>query len=284
MRLDVYLAEYWPDRSRSEWQKLCKAGHVKVNSEVVVSPKFELDEDDAVTVSPPPVMDFANDTLPILYEDENVMVINKPAGILTHAKGAPLNEFTVAEFMRSRTSDQPEGNRPGIVHRLDRDTSGVIICARTPGAQTFLQRQFSDRKVKKTYLAIIEGVPKEAKSVLRLPIERNPKTPSMFRVGPNGKPAETACEVLWGDTKRTLVQLKPLTGRTHQLRVHMAYMGTPILGDRFYGKKTAQTQRLALHAYSLEITIPGGHRRTFSTSVPDDMQAFLPQEAWNAIT
>lgn len=283
MRLDAYLAEYWPDRSRSEWQKLCKAECVTVNGVVVVVSKTELDEDDIVKVNSPVTPDFSAESLPILYEDDNVTVINKPVSVLTHAKGAPCDEFTVGECMRARTTDKPEGNRPGIVHRLDRDTSGVIICARTPDAQSFLQKQFSDRKVKKTYLAILDGIPKQREAILRLPIERNPKMPSMFRVGANGKPAETHCKVLWADKKYSLVELKPLTGRTHQLRVHMSYLKTPILNDRFYGNNVKPKNRLGLHAYQLEITIPGGKRMSFTAPLPDNLTAMLAKEAWHGL-
>lgn len=254
-----------------------------VNGEVVTKPRFELDEDDAVVTNPPKDPDFAGSTLPVIYEDENVTVINKPAGVLTHAKGAPLEEFTVAEFMRGRTSDKPEGNRPGIVHRLDRDTSGIIICARTPEAHSFLQRQFSDRKVKKMYIAALSGVSESSEAIIRLPIERNPKAMSTYRVGANGKPAETRYKVLWQHEDRSLVELKPITGRTHQLRVHLSHIGVPILHDRFYGKVGAAGQRLALHAYSLEITIPGGLRKVFMAGVPEDMKQLLPLEAWHAI-
>lgn len=282
VRLDVYLAAYWPERSRSQWQKLCKAGHVSVNGEVVTSPKYELDEDDAVSVDPPKDPDYTSQTLPVIYEDENVTVIDKPSGILTHAKGAPLDEFTVGEFMRSRTTDQPDGNRPGIVHRLDRDTSGIIICARNPQTQTYLQRQFSNRNVKKVYMALVNGTPKEPQALIKLPIERNPKAPATFRVGTNGKPAETSYTVLWTNGEISLLELRPLTGRTHQLRVHMDYIGTPILGDRFYGKQKVTT-RLALHARSLEITIPDGQRKLFEAPVPDDMRALatdVADEVW----
>ncbi len=275
MRLDVYVAEYWPEHSRSQWQKYIKDGHVTVNGEVVTSPKYDISEDDFVKVQPPQKATFTDQSLPVLYEDENVTVINKPSGILTHAKGATLDEFTVAEFMRSRTTDAPEGNRPGIVHRLDRDTSGVIICARTPEAQSFLQRQFSFRKVKKTYIAIVDGEPKQPEAILRLPIERNPKAPATFRVGPSGKPAETSYKVLWSDGNHSILELRPLTGRTHQLRVHMAYLGVPIKNDRFYGNKKTGG-RLALHAYKLEITIPAGIRKTFKAPLPPDFTALLP--------
>lgn len=284
MRLDAYVAEYWPEHSRSTWQKYIKAGYVTVNGDVVTSPKYELSEDDEVKVNPPKQPNFVHEQLPILYEDDNVTVINKPAGVLTHAKGALLEEFTVAEFMRHRFQPgptkptAPDDTRTAIVHRLDRDTSGVLICARNPKAHSFLQKQFSLRKVKKTYLAVLDGEPKQHEAILRLPIERNPKAPATFRVSSNGKPAETSYRVLWTDGSHTLAELKPLTGRTHQLRVHTQYLGTPIMNDRFYNPKKS-SGRLALHAWQLEITIPGGERKTFTATIPTDFQALLPAEA-----
>lgn len=275
MRLDVYLATYWPEYSRSQWQKFCKDGHVSVNGEVVIDPAYSLGEDDEVQTTPPAVEDHSEKTLPVVYEDDNVIVINKPAGILTHAKGAPLNEFTVAEFMRFRTSDKPESNRPGIVHRLDRDTSGIIICAKNPEAHSHLQRQFSDRKVKKLYHALLESTPKELIAIIRLPLERNPKRPQTFRVGANGKPAETHYKVQ-SELKDNacLVELKPLTGRTHQLRVHMEYLGCPIIGDKLYGNGK-ESLRMYLHASQLEITIPGGERRVFEAPLPSEFTDYI---------
>jgi 23S rRNA pseudouridine1911/1915/1917 synthase len=271
VRLDVYLAQYWPEHSRSQWQKYISEGRVKVNGEVEKTAKTELGEDDEVTVELPEKPDHSGQTLPIIYEDDNVIVIDKPAGILTHAKGAPLDEFTVAEFMRSRTTDKPESNRPGIVHRLDRGTSGVIICAKTPEAHTHLQRQFSTRKVKKHYVAVLSKTPKEHEAIIRLPLERNPKKPQTFRVGGQGKPAETRYkvrDVLNGG--KCLVDMYPLTGRTHQLRVHMTYVGAPIEGDTLYNPDS-KADRMKLHAASLEITIPGGERKTFEASLPEGM-------------
>lgn len=270
MRLDVYLAEYWPEHSRSTWQKLCKDGHVKVNGEVISVPKFELGEDDEVTVETSKQADFTGQTLPILYEDDDVVVINKPAGILTHSKGALNDEFTVAEFMRTRTTDGVDGNRPGIVHRLDRDTSGVIICAKSPDAKHFLQKQFQDRKAKKTYLALTKHVPKDSSAVIKLPIERNPKQPQTFRVGAGGKYAETAYEAVQQFTDNALIELKPLTGRTHQLRVHLNYIGCPILGDKLYDGLDKRAPRLMLHAQSLEITLPSRDRKTFTADLPPE--------------
>lgn len=273
MRLDVYLATYWPEFSRSQWQRYCRGGCVYVNDEIEHSPKRILGEDDEVKVNIPEPKNYTGQILPVLYEDDNVTVINKPAGILTHAKGEPLDEFTVAEFMRERTTDKPESNRPGIVHRLDRGTSGVVICARNPETHSYLQRQFSERNVKKSYIAFLSAVPKEPKAILRLPLERNPKRPQTFRVGPNGKPSQTSYEVTeaYGASGACQVSLAPLTGRTHQLRVHMAYLGCPILGDSLYGTAASATDRLCLHAASLEITIPGGLRKVFKAPLPDDL-------------
>lgn len=270
MRLDVYLAEYWPEHSRSTWQKLCKDGHVKVNGQVITVPKFELDEDDEVAVETPKQLDFTDQTLPILFEDDDVVVINKPAGTLTHSKGAMNDEFTVAEFMRTRSTDGTNGNRPGIVHRLDRDTSGVIICAKTSEAKHFLQKQFQDRKAKKTYLALTKHVPKEPSAIIKLPIERNPRQPQTFRVGPSGKYAETGYEVIEQYPDAALIELKPLTGRTHQLRVHLNYLGCPILGDRLYDGEDKRAPRLMLHAKSLEITLPSRERKTFTADLPPE--------------
>ena len=268
MRLDIYVAQYWPEQSRSTWQKLIKNGAVKVNGEVITLPKYELGEDDYVSVEQPKEADYSDQTLPVIYEDDDVIVINKPAGVLTHSKGALNEEFTVAEFVRPKTAYKQETNRPGIIHRLDRATSGVLLCVKNDEAASYLQKQFSDRKAKKTYMAVVSGVPKETKAVIDLPIGRNPSSPSTFRVDPNGKPAETAYGVIQTNGTHSLVKLQPKTGRTHQLRVHMAYIGTPIAGDVIYG--TEKAERMYLHAAELEITLPGDKRTTFEAPIPPE--------------
>lgn len=274
-RADVFLAQQMPQFSRSYLQKLCDEGRVQING-IAVKAKQKLNEGQHVTIDLPQAPDFSAFELPIVYEDTDVTVINKPAGVLTHAKGAINNEFTVAEFMRPRTTDQPESNRPGIVHRLDRDTSGLIIAAKTNEAKRWLQKQFTERKVKKTYLALVEGHPKEPTALLQLPIERNPKKPQTFRVGSNGKSAETAYKIVQNFTKYTLLQLKPLTGRTHQLRVHMHYLGCPIVGDRLYGSAPpVGLERMFLHASELELTLPSRERKIFTAPLPPKLTNFI---------
>jgi 23S rRNA pseudouridine1911/1915/1917 synthase len=267
MRLDSYVAKEWPEHSRSTWQKLIQNGNVSVNGSIETSSKRVVTEEDEVTAVQPEEVNHDNSSLPVLYEDDNLIVIDKPLGVLTHSKGALNDEFTVAEFVRSKTSYKSDTNRPGIVHRLDRATSGVIICAKNDETASMLQRQFTNRTVKKKYVAVLDGTLKEPEAVVDLPIGRNPSAPSTFRVDPNGKQATTAYTVLRQSTVHTLVELRPKTGRTHQLRVHMAYLNAPIVGDRVYGKKEAD--RMYLHAHELEITIPEGKRMVFTSRLPD---------------
>ena len=141
MRLDQYVAQFWPEYSRSVWQKYIASGYVQVNGVMEVSGKYKLGEDDEVTVHIPEDPDYSKHTLPIIYEDEHVIVINKPAGVLTHAKGEVSEEFTVADFVRPRMTEPETSNRPGIVHRLDRDTSGIIICTKDASTKTLVTKR-----------------------------------------------------------------------------------------------------------------------------------------------
>ena len=276
MRLDAYVAQYWPEHSRSTWQKFIASGYVYVNGAPETSGKRVLGEDDEVTVHLPDLTPEQQE-LPIVYEDEHVVVFNKPAGVLTHSKGVVNEEFTVADYMRPLQAEVDETNRPGIVHRLDRDTSGIIIAAKDTETKRLLQKQFQDRKAKKTYLAIVAGRPKLDEARIDLPIERHPKKPATHRVGANGKPAVTTYKVLASNGRFSVVELKPETGRTHQLRVHLAYLGAPIVGDRLYGSEKSPIGRLCLHAKSLEITIPVSQRRTFDAEPPEDFQRLIDE-------
>ena len=265
-RIDTFLADTRPEYSRSAWQKLIKQGKITVNGIVVDAAKFEVTANDTVQAGLPKVAmqtkDFA-----VIFEDDDVIVINKPIGILTHAKGIFSDEFTVADFVRPMTSYNVDTNRPGIIHRLDRDTSGVLLCAKNEAAAKMLSKQFQRRTVQKIYYAVTEGVPKIEKANIDIPIGRDPKQPNRFRVDPNGKPAQTYYEVMKHKDDGAVVRLEPKTGRTHQLRVHLKYVDAPIKGDRVYGKKA---ERLYLHAYSLQITLPSGKNHIFTVDIPKE--------------
>lgn len=271
-RIDQYVIEQFPRLSRSYASKLILTEKVLVNGEPV-KPGYKLREADHVLID---YDDTALDAipsidLPILYEDDDVIVINKPAGVITHARGRYWDEASVASFVRQKT--QQEGMRPGIVHRLDRGTSGLIICTKNERALSILMKQFQDRKVQKTYLALVSKMPKNPTAIIDAPIERNPKKPATFRVGPGGKAAQTWYQVLTPGPTATLIELKPVTGRTHQLRVHLAYINCPIIGDGLYGGATAE--RLMLHAAKLEVTLPSGERRTFEAPMPIEFEELL---------
>ena len=255
VRLDILMKDIYKSYNRSTLQKFIKNGFVKVDGEVVLKPNASFIKGVKIDLVVPEELKNADVKPEIIYEDENVLVVNKPAGLLSEAKGEYCPERTLADF-------------GFICHRLDRDTSGVMILAKNEEVQKFLKRQFQDRKVHKTYYAVVNGRPKLDEARIDLPMIRDLKRPTTFRVDASGKPAETFYKVLKTNDKYSLVELKPTTGRTHQLRVHMKYLGHPILGDIVYGD--GEGERLFLHAKELEITLPGGIRKTFAAKVPQE--------------
>lgn len=269
-RLDTYLYEHYKEISRSRWQKYIKDSRVSINGKTITTPSYEIDDKAIIDIKLPEEKKFEKEKLDILYLDDNVIVINKPAGILTHAKGAESDEFTVADFFKRYSTYALDTNRAGIVHRLDRDTSGVIIGARNNETANLLKKQFAKRLTKKTYIAITTSIPKLEKARIDLPIARNPKKPATFKVSSNGKVAITDYKVLKTNENYALIELMPKTGRTHQLRVHLNYINCPILGDKIYGTKKAD--RMYLHAEKLEITIPNKGRMTFEAKLPKEFK------------
>lgn len=264
-RLDVFLAEQLPTLSRAFVQRLGNEGKILVNKESEKT-GYRIRVKDKITVDfEERELDLIADIdLPILYQDDDVLVVNKPEGVISHSRGRYWNEPSVASFVRQVTHQV--GERAGIVHRLDRATSGVMICAKNHETLSWLQRQFSERKVKKIYTAVVGGHLDPKDAVIDMPIERNPKAPATFRVGGNGKQAATTYHVLNSSDKHDLVQLEPKTGRTHQLRVHLAYQGHPIVGDTLY--KGEDFERLLLHAISLEIVLPNKKIEKFEAPLP----------------
>lgn len=276
-RTDVFVAQQFPDFTRSALKGLFEKRLVLVNNQPEQAGD-KLKKGDRVSVdasilsTTPEAID-----LPIIYEDDDVVVIDKPPGLLTHSKG-PLNlEPSVASFLRSKISDKTlSGNRAGIVHRLDRGTSGVIIGAKNSASLKKLQEEFSKRRVKKTYEAVVASAP-EPSAIIDLPIIRNPSRPQTFKVGQGGKASQTQYQVVKtfekGGKEYSRLKLQPLTGRTHQIRVHLAYIGHPVIGDRLYGKEEAPN--LMLHASSLEIKLPSGETRQFDSPLPKIFKEFM---------
>lgn len=255
VRLDILMKEIYKSYNRSTLQKFIESGFATVDGEVVNKPNTKVERGVKLDLKVPEVMKNADLRPEVIYEDGNVLVVNKPSGLLSEAKGEYCPECTLADY--------------GLVaHRLDRDTSGVMILAKSEEVQKFLKKQFQDRKVHKIYYAVVPGQLKLDEARIDLPMLRDLKRPTTFRVDANGKEAETFYKVLRSDGKHSLVELRPTTGRTHQLRVHMKYLGHPIVGDTVYGGEKAD--RLYLHAGSLEITLPGGVRKVFTVDLPEN--------------
>ncbi len=273
-RLDKLVATHVPDGSRSLAVKLISEGKVSVNQKVVTKSSTRVSKQDNLSVNFK-AEDLRSDNidLPIIYEDDTCLVIDKPSGIITHPKGAYYREGSVASFARSKISPDLAGNRAGIVHRLDRGTSGIIIVAKNEESRRYLTNQFAKRLTNKTYYSIISGKLKKDKARINMPIERSPKKPSTFKTGANGKQASTTYELIASNDKYSLVKLSPETGRTHQLRVHLKAIGHPIVGDTIYGGE--QAERLMLHAYKLEINIKDKGRMSFTSKLPKEFSRYI---------
>ncbi len=256
VRLDVLMTEIYKSYNRSTLQKFIEYGFVTVDGELVKKPNQKVERGVKLDLKIPTIMKNADLVPEKIYEDDRVLVLDKPAGLLSMAKGAYCPENTLEQYGL-------------LVHRLDRDTSGVVIMAKDPETQAFLKKQFQKRTAHKIYYAVVEGRPKLDEARIDLPLARNLKKPTTFLVDPKGKESETFYKVVKSNGEYSLVELRPTTGRTHQLRVHMKYLGHPILGDIVYGKKK---DRLYLHAKSLEITLPGGERKVFEAKLPEEFK------------
>ena len=265
VRLDVLMTEIFSSYNRSTLQKFIESGYVKVDGELAEKPNQKFERGAYIELELPEEVRNSDIEPEIIYEDDDVMVVNKPCGMLSEPRGQYCPEKTLGDY-------------GFIAHRLDRDTSGVVIIAKTEEVQLFLKKQFKEREVSKTYVAVVLGQPRLEAARLDLPLTRNLKRPTTFLVDAKGKPAETFYKVLKSNGDLSLVELMPTTGRTHQLRVHMKYLGHPILGDRVYGdaKTTAalglKPERLYLHAEKLRIKLPNGGVKTFTAPVPREFK------------
>ena len=273
-RLDAVLAGAFPDLSRARVQRLIEAGHARING-VAGRKAATVAAGDALELDVPATPHDAAPTglsLPVLYEDPQLAVIDKPAGLAVH--GAPGDTGpSVAGWWLEQLGPAAEAfdvERPGVVHRLDKDTSGVLLLAKTPAAQAALSAAFEARTVKKTYLAVVDGVPYRPKAVIDAPIDRHPGDRTRMAIVTRGREARTAYELLHSDGRRALIEVHPETGRTHQIRVHLAAIGVPVSDDAVYGKREPGGRQL-LHAYQLTLPHPGGGTLTVTAPIPPDM-------------
>ncbi len=286
IRLDKFLAQIEPEVSRAQFQQLIAEGCVAVNGAAQLKPAFKVEPGSLVAyhlpVQEPTELLRQSIELNVLYQDENVIVVNKPSGMVVHP-GAGNAQDTLVNAILHRWPEIArvgEAGRPGIVHRLDKDTSGVLILARNPAAYAWLVKQFKSRKTQKTYLALVDGQPPSPSGRIEAAIGRDEKNRQKMAVvyGDKGRSAVTEYHTVETYLKHTLLEVLPLTGRTHQIRVHLAFIGCPVAGDRVYGrrKRTLEMPKFFLHAYKLAIKLPGDESLSeFTAPLPDDLKAIL---------
>ena len=276
-RADRYLGVRSGLPSRSQFQQ--RLAGLKVNGRAA-KPSTRLEQGDRIEAAlmPPPASAVLPEPVPleVLYEDTEVVVLNKPCGMVVHP-GSGNRGGTLVNGLLHRYRDLarqfPDSSRPGIVHRLDKDTSGVIIVARSSAAHARLARQFAERRVDKIYFAWVAGRPTPAAGRISTYLRRDPRNPLRVRVSQDrGKAAVTRYQVRRSLAGASLVALRPVTGRTHQLRVHLRWLGHPILGDPLYaGRARGSAPRLLLHARRLSIRLPGTREpHTFTAPWPPD--------------
>lgn len=304
LRLDAFLAQRLPDLSRAQCQRLIRAQRVQVNGRIATKPSLLLQGGEKVTVrlpSPsPPLLTPEAIPIAVLYEDDDLLVVSKPRGMVVHP-GAGVQTGTLVHALLALgvpLSDIAGADRRGIVHRLDKGTSGVMVVAKTNFAHLHLAHQFACHVVDKRYLAVVVGTPTFEHQIIAAPLQRHPNDPERFTVARRGdaRSADAVTEVWVRERydKFALLEVRPITGRTHQIRVHLQHAGLPIVGDATYGgrAKALQIARddkredwvqaiqnlngFALHAWRIGFTHPRtGERVTVTADVPDDMMCLL---------
>jgi len=285
-RLDKYLVTCFSDLSRSRLQQFIKNGNVLVNGEVMLKTGYSLENGMLVEVQLPPIekSTLIPESIPlnIVFENEDLLVINKPAGMVVHpAAGHAAGTLVHAVLAHVPNIEGVGGvQRPGIVHRLDKDTSGLIVLAKNDRAHQWLQDQFRDRQVKKVYLALVDGQPPTPEGRIEAAVGRDSSHRKRMSVTQphRGRAAISEYKTLEKFDQHTLLEVHIHTGRTHQIRVHMAFIGCPIAGDQVYGRNhaTISAKRHFLHAHRLSIIIPGeAIPRTFAAPLPAELTQIL---------
>ncbi len=285
-RLDKYLVACLPEYSRSRLQALIKDGNVAVNGKVAGKAGQLVVQGADIVVRVPPIQpsNLTPESIPlkIVFENQDLMIVDKPAGMVVHpAAGHATGTLVHAALGHAPEMEGIGGElRPGVVHRLDKDTSGLIILAKNDRAHRWLQDQFRLRKVVKVYLALVDGQPPTPVGRIEAPIGRAPQQRKQMAIltTPRSRPAVSEYCTLENFASHTLLEVRPITGRTHQIRLHLAFLGCPVAGDTVYGQRnsTLPIGRHFLHAARLSIRLPGeGEARTFEAPLPEALENLL---------
>lgn len=277
-RLDSYLSEITPDLSRSKIQNFIKSGNVKINDSIK-KPSYILKENDKIDFEIPEEekLEIKPQNIPIeiVYEDNNILVVNKPSGMLTHPTTIERDNTLVNALLHKFNNNLSDINgefRRGILHRLDRNTSGLLMIAKNNKAHEFLAEQIKNHTITKKYRAVVKGVIKENEFEINSPIGRNPNQPHKMMTRVDGKPSRTIVKVLERFKEYTYIELTLITGRTHQIRVHMKSINHPIYNDTLYGagQGKVKTDEQVLQSYYLRFTKPFGNEIIELQIEPDE--------------
>ncbi len=277
-RLDSYLSEITPDLSRSKIQNFIKSGNVKINDSIK-KPSYILKENDKIDFEIPEEekLEIKPQNIPIeiVYEDNNMLVVNKPSGMLTHPTTIERDNTLVNALLHKFNNNLSDINgefRRGILHRLDRNTSGLLMIAKNNKAHEFLAEQIKNHTITKKYRAVVKGAIKENEFEINSPIGRNPNQPHKMMTKVDGKPSRTIVKVLERFKEYTYIELTLITGRTHQIRVHMKSINHPIYNDTLYGagQGKVKTDEQVLQSYYLRFTKPFGNEIIELQIEPDE--------------
>jgi len=281
VRLDKYVCDKLSELSRARIQRLIAEGHVTVNDQVVKAGlKLNAGDRLKVVLPPAPPSPLTPEAIPlnIIYEDEDLLVVDKPAGLTVHpAPGHPAHTLVNAILSRfPHLAALSDSLRPGIVHRLDRDTSGVMVVAKNSLAQAKLMEQFKAHSVAKAYLVLVKGKLTPENGVIEAPMGRDPRNRKRMAVVAGGREARTEYQVIKYIGDYTLLEVKPETGRTHQIRVHLSAIGFPVVGDKMYGVKSPFLPRQFIHASRLGFSLPSsGKYMEFKSELATDLAQAL---------
>lgn len=274
-RLDVVLVSL-TNQNRSQLQRRFKHKLIQIEGSPVTA-KFQVKGGEQVELLEEPAQSLpAVPNLSILYQDDDIMAVDKPAGLVVHTPESGKLVPTVAAFAAQEGVVDDDIERPGIVHRLDKDTSGVLLIAKHPKAKAYLQDLFRHRRIKKTYMVLVRGQLTAGEATIRLPIDRSRKQPTKRAVVPGGREAITHYRVREQLPGASLVEVQLETGRTHQIRVHFAHLGHPVLGDDMYGVKLdKRLERQFLHASQVQLATMRGDNITITSPLPSDLADYL---------
>ncbi|MDM7998793.1 MAG: RluA family pseudouridine synthase [Dehalococcoidia bacterium] len=282
VRVDLFISQHQEGLSRSFVRRLIEEGHVLVNGEAVkASRKVKVGDVVQVDLPPPqpsPVLVPEDMPLDIIYEDADILVVNKPAGLTVYpAPGHPHHTLMNAILAHCPQLASIESSvRPGVVHRLDKDTSGVMVVAKNKAAQLYLSSQMKGHRVLKRYVVLVKGLPSPAQGAIEAPIGRHPRDRKRMAVIEGGRPSRTLYRVTRRFKGYSEVEATLETGRTHQIRVHFSHKGWPVVGDTVYGVRVPWLGRQFVHARTLGLRLPGsGKYVEFSAELPADLQAAL---------